>query len=50
MAWMKAVRERAEPPDQMGFIYMLAGDNGTTNHDPQQRDTHQHWVGSIRSF
>jgi hypothetical protein len=44
MAWMKSVRERTQPPDTIGFIYMLAGDTGTTNHDPHQRDTHQHWV------
>jgi hypothetical protein len=23
---------------------MLAGDTGTTNHDPYQKGTHQHWV------
>jgi hypothetical protein len=23
---------------------MLAGDTGTTNHDPYQKETHQHWV------
>jgi hypothetical protein len=28
----------------LGFIYMLAGDTGTTNHHPHQRDTRQHWV------
>src|SRR5215813_2409974 len=44
MAWNKAVRERTQPPDTVGFIYMLAGDTGTSNHDPHQRDTHQHWV------
>ena len=44
MEWMKSVRERTEPPDKIGFIYMLAGDTGTTNHDPYQRDTHLHWV------
>jgi hypothetical protein len=44
MAWDKAIRERTQPPDTIGFIYMLAGDTGTTNHDPHQRDTHQHWV------
>jgi hypothetical protein len=44
MEWRKAVSERTQPPDKMGFIYMLAGDNGTTNHDPHQRDTHLHWV------
>jgi hypothetical protein len=44
MAWMKSVRERKEPPDTIGFIYMLAGDTGTTNHDPHQKETRQHWV------
>jgi hypothetical protein len=44
MAWMKSIRERTEPPDTIGFIYMLAGDTGTSNHDPHQRDTHLHWV------
>jgi hypothetical protein len=44
MAWMKSVGERTQPPDTIGFIYMLAGDTGTTNHDPHQRDTHLHWV------
>jgi hypothetical protein len=41
---MKAVRERTESPDTMGFIYMLAGDTGTSNHDPHQKDTRQHGV------
>jgi len=44
MAWLKALDERTNPPDTIGFIYMLAGDTGVTNHDPYQRDTHQHWV------
>ena len=44
MDWMKSVREHTVPPDKIGFIYMLAGDTGTTNHDPHQRDTRQHWV------
>jgi hypothetical protein len=44
MEWMKAIRERTEPPDKIGFIYMLAGDTGTTNHHPHQRETRQHWV------
>ncbi len=42
--WMKAVRERTDPPDRIGFIYMLAGDTGTTNHHPHQRETRLHWV------
>src|SRR4030095_6084850 len=44
MAWQKAIIERTEPPDKRGFIYMRAGDAGPSNHDPHQRDTHQHWV------
>jgi hypothetical protein len=48
MAWMKAIGERTDPPDKIGFIYMLAGDTGTTNHHPHQKDTHQHWVQTPR--
>jgi hypothetical protein len=44
MEWVKSVGARTEPPNKIGFIYMLAGDTGTTNHDPHQRDTHMHWV------
>ena len=44
LEWMKAVRERTNPPDRIGFIYMLAGDTGTTNHHPHQRETRLHWV------
>jgi len=44
MEWSKAVRERTDPPDKIGFIYMLAGDTGTTNHHPHQKETRQHWV------
>jgi hypothetical protein len=44
MEWMKAIGDHATPPDKIGFIYMLAGDTGTTNHDPYQVTTHQHWV------
>jgi hypothetical protein len=44
LEWFKAVGARQAPPDKIGFIYMLAGDTGTTNHDPHQRDTRQHWV------
>ncbi len=42
--WRKAVRAKQTPPDKTGFIYMLAGDTGTTNHSPYERATHQHWV------
>jgi hypothetical protein len=44
MAWWKAVGSKSEPPNKIGFIYMLAGDTGTSNHDPYQRASHQHWV------
>jgi hypothetical protein len=41
--WFKAVFTQAEPPDKTGFIYMLAGDLGTSNHDPYATDK-SHWV------
>jgi hypothetical protein len=44
MEWVKAVGAREEPPNKIGFIYMLAGDTGTTNHHPHQRETRLHWV------
>ena len=44
MAWNNALRSKSDPPNKIGFIYMLAGDNGTSNHDPYQRASHQHWV------
>jgi hypothetical protein len=44
IAWFKAIGSKSEPPNKIGFIYMLAGDTGTTNHDPYQKETHQHWV------
>jgi len=43
MAWSKAVASKSDPPNKIGFIYMLAGDTGTSNHDPHQRASHQHW-------
>jgi hypothetical protein len=44
MEWRKALGAKQAPPNKIGFIYMLAGDTGTSNHDSSQRDTHQHWV------
>src|SRR5690348_4295873 len=44
MAWWKAIGSKSDPPNKIGFIYMLAGDTGTTNHDPYQQASHQHWV------
>jgi hypothetical protein len=37
MAWAKAIQSKSEPPNKVGFIYMLAGDTGTSNHDAYQR-------------
>jgi hypothetical protein len=44
MEWRKALGAKQTPPNKIGFIYMLAGDTGTSNHDSSQRHTHQHWV------
>ena len=41
--WFKAIYTQAEPPDKTGFVYMLAGDIGTSNHDPYATDK-SHWV------
>ncbi|MDX8503008.1 hypothetical protein RFM99_32105 [Mesorhizobium sp. VK4C] len=41
--WFKAISTKAEPPDKTGFVYMLAGDLGTSNHDPYATDK-SHWV------
>ena len=43
MEWRKAVGAKAAPPDKTGFIYMMAGDTGTSNHDPHATDK-SHWV------
>ncbi|WP_262272752.1 hypothetical protein [Microvirga yunnanensis] len=43
MAWYRAIYNDADPPAQAGFIYMLTGDQGTSNHQPGAKD-HSHWV------
>lgn len=43
MEWRKAVGAKATPPNKTGFIYMMAGDVGTSNHDPYATDK-SHWV------
>jgi hypothetical protein len=43
MEWRKAIGAKANPPDKTGFIYMMAGDTGTSNHDPYATDK-SHWV------
>ena len=44
MAWMNAVASKSDPPNGIGFIYMLAGDTGTSDNDPDQRAPHLHRV------
>jgi hypothetical protein len=43
MEWVKALGGKTAPPDKTGFIYMLAGDAGVSNHDPHATDK-SHWV------
>jgi hypothetical protein len=43
LEWMRAVGARTAPPNKTGFIYMLAGDTGTSNHDAHATDK-SHWV------
>jgi hypothetical protein len=40
MAWQKAAATKSDPPNKIGFIYMLAGDTGTNNEVPAQRASH----------
>ena len=44
MARWNAIGSKSDLPNKTGFIYMQAGDTGTSNHDPYQRASHQHWV------
>jgi len=44
LEWMRSVAGKTAPPNKTGFIYMLAGDTGTSNHDPYANDRSSHWV------
>ena len=45
MAWLDAIGKKSNPPNKIGFIYMLAGDTGTSNHEAHApRSARQHWV------
>jgi hypothetical protein len=46
MAWAHAYMTHAAPPNSVGFIYMLAGDDGTSNTDPYAKGPApgNHWV------
>jgi hypothetical protein len=46
MQWAHAWMTHSTPPDSVGFVYMLSGDNGASNTDPYaiaQADGN-HWV------
>jgi hypothetical protein len=43
LEWIKAIGGKTDPPDKTGFIYMMAGDTGVSNHDPYATDK-SHWV------
>jgi hypothetical protein len=44
--WMKAMMGHSAPPASVGFMYMLAGDDGASNTDPAARapTPTNHWV------
>jgi hypothetical protein len=46
VAWMHAYLMHSAPPDAIGFVYMLAGDDGASNTDPFARGQtpDNHWV------
>jgi hypothetical protein len=46
LRWAQALMKHAAPPDGIGFVYMLAGDNGASNTDPYARTatSDNHWV------
>jgi hypothetical protein len=46
MQWAHAWMTHTTPPDSVGFVYMLAGDNGASNTDPYATATADgnHWV------
>lgn len=46
MGWMSALMTHAAPPNTVGFVYMLAGDAGTSNTDPYAKapTPTNHWV------
>lgn len=46
MQWAHAWMTHTTPPDSVGFVYMLAGDNGASNTDPYATapGDGNHWV------
>ena len=44
MEWKRAATAKTDPPNKVGFMYMLAGDTGANNEALGQNASHQHWV------
>jgi hypothetical protein len=46
MLWAQALMGHTAPPNTVGFVYMMAGDNGASNTDPYARTQtpDNHWV------
>ena len=46
MAWAQALMTHAAPPDSVGFVYMLGGDDGASNTNPYDTapTATNHWV------
>ena len=48
MAWGEAWQTKAPPPQKLGFIYMLRGDNGASNTDPfaTEESAGNNWINT----
>jgi len=46
MEWVQAWQAHTPPPDQLGFVYMLGGDSGSSNTDPwaTKPEPGNHWI------
>ena len=46
MEWAKAWKAKGPAPQKLGFIYMLSGDNGTSNTDPfaTEETPNNNWI------
>ena len=46
MEWAKAWKSKGPAPQKLGFIYMLSGDNGTSNTDPfaTEETPNNNWI------
>lgn len=46
MEWLNALMSHGPAPQKTGFVYMLAGDDGSANKDPyaEKKTADNHWV------